>query len=201
MQGQTDRYQGILILVLTFLAAVGAALWYTRAPSGEPLVIAPPTESATISNAADTNADVRTVKVYLTGGVLRPGVYSVPPDARVDDVVKAAGGLLVDAERERVNLASLVRDGQHIHIPTFRESLSATGSGAPISQGASGRINVNTASAAELEKLPRIGEAIANRIVTYRQANGPFRRVEELKELKLVGQADFEQIKDLVCVD
>lgn len=198
---QTERYQGILILVLVFLATAGAALWYTRAPSGEPLVAATPTGSGVRSSAGEANADGRIGKVYLTGGVVRPGVYTVPPGARVEDVVKAAGGLTVDADRERVNLASTVRDGQHIHVPTFREALSANGSNFSVGQSWSGKININTASAAELERLPRVGEVIANRIVTYRQANGPFRRVEELKEFHLVGEADFEQIKDLVCVD
>ncbi|MGQ9676047.1 MAG: helix-hairpin-helix domain-containing protein [Chloroflexota bacterium] len=198
---QTERYQSVLILVLVFLAAVGAALWYARAPSGEPLVVATPTGSGARSSAAEANAEGRIAKVYLTGGVVRPGVYTVPPGARVEDVVKAAGGLAVDADRERVNLASTVRDGQHIHVPTFRESLSANGSNSSIGQSSSSKVNINTASVAELERLPRVGEVIANRIVTYRQANGPFRRIEELKEFRLVGEADFEQIKDLVCVD
>ncbi len=111
--------------------------------------------------------------------------------------------MVVDADRARINLASVVRDGQQIHVPAFRESLSNTpaGGGSPGVPGST-RININTASVADLEKLPAIGEAIANRIVGYRESHGPFTHIEDLRDLKLLrSESDFNQIKDLITVE
>lgn len=192
----SEKHQGLILLALIFLAVVGAALWYGRLPRGEPLVVA--VASPSISTGA---VESRPIRVYVTGGVLRPGVYTMPVGARIEDAVLAAGGLTVDADRAQVNLAAVLKDGQHIHVATFRETLppSAAGAGSP-QAGATPKVNINTASAADLEKLPRIGEVTAGKIIAYRQAHGPFSRIEELVELGLVRPADFQQLEDLICV-
>jgi len=120
----------------------------------------------------------------------------------VENAIEAAGGLAVDADRAQVNLASFLKDGQHIHVPSFRETLGGTtGSGSSVAPGKDARVNVNRASAAELERLPRIGAVIAGRIVAYREEHGPFKSVDELKEFKLLREADLEQIRDLICAE
>lgn len=196
MQLNSQKRQGLILLVLVLLAVVGAALWYERLPRGEPLVV--PVASPSTSTGA---TESRSIKVYVTGGVVRPGVYTVPVGARIEDAVLAAGGLTVDADRAQTNLAAVLKDGQHIHVATFRETLppSAAGAGSP-EAGAAAKLNINTASAADLEKLPRIGEVTAGKIIAYRQAHGPFGRIEELVEFGLVRQADFQQLEDLICV-
>lgn len=197
MQQQSDRYQALGMLILVFLAVVGATVWYVRTPAGEPLIVALPTPGATES--ADSASEV---KVYITGAVLRPGVYSVTRESRLEDLVQAAGGLTIDADREKINLASVLRDGQHIHVPTFRDTLtSATVNGTTANSGTAAKVNINTASAAELEDLPRIGTVTASKIIAYRDANGPFTTIEDLRDLKLLRDADFEQVKDLISAE
>jgi competence protein ComEA len=155
--------------------------------------------------------------VYISGAVNRPGVYSLPPGARIADAVQAAGGTLPVADLDAVNLAARLADEDHIIIPRKGEAppapvqsnprQSGVRSGpnptpapasAPTSASRGSKINVNTATAAELEALPGIGPALAARIVAYRQANGPFHSVEELRRVQGIGEAILARIRDLV---
>lgn len=144
------------------------------------------------------------IVVYISGAVAYPDTYSLPADARVKDVVVAAGGLTGDAAADRVNLAERIADAQHIHIPRVGdiEGGAAPSAGGTAPAGAaSGRVNLNSASAAELEELPRIGTALATRIIEWRDANGPFKSIEDIQQVKGVSAAVFDEIKDLVSVE
>ncbi len=127
----------------------------------------------------------RPVKVYVSGAVARPGVYELSGADRVEDAIRAAGGPTPEADLERINLAVRLRDEMQVHVPRR----------APAGQG---RVSINTATAAELEALPGIGPVTAARIVEHRTKNGPFSRIEELRDLRLVSAATFERIKDLI---
>jgi competence protein ComEA len=142
------------------------------------------------------------VIVYISGAVQQPDVYQVPAVARVKDVVLAAGGLAEDAAVDEINLADRVADGQHIHIRRQGETLpsqsSTSGDTAESSQD--GPLNLNTASAADLDDLQGIGPSIAERIIEYRTTNGPFQAVEDLQKVKGVGPALFAKLMPLVTV-
>lgn len=129
------------------------------------------------------------IKVYVTGAVVSPGVYTLPPDSRVEDAVVAAGGFMPDAAKEQVNLASLLWDGAQIHVP-HTESTRVR----------SGRININTASAEELETLPGIGPTTAQKIVEYRLQHGPFRTIQDIQNVPGIGPATFAKIQDYITV-
>jgi competence protein ComEA len=154
------------------------------------------------ASRSDATPTAETAIVYISGAVLRPDVYRVPAAARVKDVVLAAGGLAADADVGRVNLAEHVADAQHIHIPREGEAEPAPAladdNTEPASQGA--LVNLNTASAAELDGLPGIGPAILQRIEEYRTTNGPFQSVEDLRKVKGIGPALFAKIAPLVTV-
>lgn len=135
------------------------------------------------------------VIVYVTGAVAAPDVYRLPAEARVKDLVLAAGGLTAEADMQRVNLAARVSDGEHIDVPRLGDAPPAAADAAAV---AGGLIDINSASAAELDALPGIGPAIAERIVAYRDESGPFESVEALQDVKGVGAALFEQIAPLV---
>ena len=126
--------------------------------------------------------------VYISGAVIRPGVYAVAADARVADVVSQAGGLHADADLVAINLAAPVTDGQHVHVvasgPTAVSVQDATGVGADSTQ-----IAINTATAAMLAELPGIGPALAERIVAYRTTHGDFHSMEALGEVPGIGPA------------
>jgi len=172
MAGLWERYGTLVLAALAVPLLVALGFFLGRHTAG-----APPLEV--------TTADVR---VYVIGAVRRPGVYALGEGARWIDALEAAGGPTEDADLEAVNLARRARDEDFIVIPR---------------RGAQGRealININTASAKELEALPGIGPVRAEAIVRSRQEEGPFQSVDELVTRKLIPRSVFEEIKDKVTV-
>lgn len=153
--------------------------------------------------------------VYVTGAVRNPGVYEIAPSSRVYEALNAAGGFSSDADQEAVNLAATLSDGIHIKFPRKGESFaqqpqtsaaSAPASSAPApaqaaSRASSGKININRAGASELVKLSGVGEKTAQSIISHREANGPFARVEDIMNVKGIGPKKFDAIKDNITVD
>jgi competence protein ComEA len=159
-----------------------------------------------------------TIVVDVRGGVATPGIRHLPGDARVADAVAAAGGLTADADVTRMNLAARLADGQRLTIPMGGRPVDAgtdpavfsSADATPMSQSAHAEptstpavklVNLNTASAAELKSLPGIGDVLAGRIVDYREANGPFRTVDQLREVRGVSAKLIEKLRPLVTVD
>jgi competence protein ComEA len=142
-----------------------------------------------------------TVVVYISGAVGAPDVYELPSDARIKDLVLAAGGLTADADREHINLAERLADSEHIHVPRQGEPLE-DGAAADDTAGTAqtGLLDLNTASASDLDNLPGIGQSFAERIIEYRATNGPFTSVEDLQKVKGIGAALFAKIAPLVSV-
>ncbi|MEU2199056.1 ComEA family DNA-binding protein [Isoptericola sp. NPDC019482] len=151
-----------------------------------------------------------TVVVHVVGEVREPGLVTVPSGARVADAVAAAGGTTRRADAAALNLARAVVDGEQIRVPRPGEQVSSadgapegagedgTGGGSDASAG--GAVNLNSAGAADLEVLPGIGPALAERIVTWRDENGPFTSVDELDEVSGIGPSVLGQVRDLVTL-
>ncbi|MBC7262248.1 MAG: ComEA family DNA-binding protein [Chloroflexi bacterium] len=194
------------LMGLISLGALGAMLFFIRKPAPASIVIYPITPPA-----AQTRVPTATpgpILVYVSGAVASPGVYAIPWDSRVEQAVYAAGGALAEADLVRVNLAQRVYDEQQIYVPYKNEQATPilpTTVPRVISSGMSSapgqKININTASAGELETLPGIGPTLAQRIVDYRQSNGSFQRPEDIKKVKGIGDGIFAQIKDLITVE
>jgi competence protein ComEA len=148
-----------------------------------------------------TDAPAQAV-IYVTGAIVAPDVYQLPADARVKDLVLAAGGLTADADSEAVNLAAPLSDAQHIHIPRRGEGAQLPeGAGASGEQAEAGApLNLNIASAADLDELPGVGLTIAERIVDYRKEHGPFQSVDDLANVKGIGASLLEKIAPLITV-
>jgi competence protein ComEA len=136
--------------------------------------------------------------VHIAGAVNRPGLYRLPPGARVDDAIRAAGGPTADADLNALNLATKVKDGDKVLVPKRGESSGGREGGGGAAQ--SQTVNLNTATADQLDALPGIGPALAQRIVTYREQHGGFRTVDELQKVPGIGPSKFAQLKDLVSV-
>lgn len=187
-----------VVVALAALAAVGLLGGY-----GVAMRARPRTEKISLASPSPHAKSEKTIYVHVGGAVERPGLYEVGDGARVNDAVRAAGGPTKDADLDGLNLAAKVRDGDKILVPGRTSEAPAPG-GAPgaASQGAesSGLVNLNAATIADLETLPGIGPALAERIIAYRTEHGGFRRIEDLQEVAGIGPKKFEDLKDLVTV-
>lgn len=147
------------------------------------------------------------VVVHVSGAVQSPGVVHLPPGSRVEDALQAAGGTAKEADLAAINLARPLADGEQIHVPVPGEEVphvpapgdAESGGGTDGVSGAGadgGTIDLNTASAAQLEELPGVGPSIAQRILEHREKNGPFASVDGLLEVSGIGPATLEKIRD-----
>jgi len=162
-------------------------------PDGSRLALAP--LSASPSAAPSAAPDVT---VYVCGAVRSPGVVRLPAGARVCDAIELAGGATTAAELAAVNLAAKVVDGQQIVVPERGEAPAAVA--AVASSAAGGLVNINTATAAELEELQGVGPATAQAIVDYRTEQGPFTAIEDIMDVPGIGDAKFAAMKDSITV-
>ena len=201
--------RGFVVPLLGAAALLGGYRLVERWPRPEPVAIVVPPTATAAPSVAPTLAPLT---VHIVGAVERPGVYALPAGSRLDDLVRRAGGLAADADVERVNLADYLRDAQQVHIP--RRGSTPPPAPTPLGGGpaagsragpgvavSGGLVNVNTATQAELDTLPGIGPAYAERIIAYREAHGGFQRLEELLEVSGIGPARYAQIQDLVTID
>jgi competence protein ComEA len=161
-----------------------------------------PTPSSTAGPATPSVGEVAdtasTVVVSVVGLVVRPGLVTLPEGSRVADAIEAAGGLLPEADPASVNLAAVLADGQQIAVGV--PGAATASSGAAVGTVPSGPVNLNTATAADLDALPGIGPVLAQRIVTYRDQQGRFTSVEQLDDVPGIGPAIYDQLKTLVGV-
>lgn len=147
-----------------------------------------------------------TIVVHVGGAVAEPGVRELEEGARVQDAVDAAGGFAEGAARDELNLARVLVDGEQIVVPSLEEADATAGAASDGGGGATGassagdKVNLNRATAAELDALPGVGPSTAEKIVADREANGPFRTVEDLKRVSGIGDKKFADLADLVCV-
>ena len=193
--------QRTAVAVLALAAVLGAgAVWARAAPRLGAPVDGPATASAaqTLPRAVQGPAATGRVAVHVAGRVRHPGLVRLAAGSRVLDAVRAAGGTTPGADLDAVNLARKLVDGEQVRIPARGQAVAAPPAGVPGGQAA-GPLDLNTATAEQLDTLPGVGEVTAGRIVAYRSAH-PFTSVDELLEVPGIGERRFEQLKDLVTV-
>lgn len=178
----------LFLLALPVLAVAGlGAVLFVRDDVPPPVF-----EAAPSPTAAPTAAPL---VVDVSGAVARPGVFRLPAGARIVDAVAAAGGFATDADRTSINQAALLRDGARVYVPKPGEPPPAGSSGSDAER----KVNLNLASAAELEGLPGIGPNTAARIVRSRAAK-PFARIDDLQTRGLVSPRVFADLRDSVTI-
>lgn len=163
-------------------------------------IITDESDSVLVEGGVDGNSSISNVAeisnkpiAYITGAVVSPGLYELESSATVGDVIKLAGGLLPYADVESINMAKSVTGGDHIHV-VFNFH------GNPEALLRDNKININTATAKDLDSLPGIGPAMAKRIEEYRSQKGPFTSVEGIKGVKGIGDGVFKKIKDKITI-
>ncbi len=143
--------------------------------------------------ASATPAPSGEIYVHVLGAVLAPGLYELREGDRVVDAIAVAGGFAEGADETQLNLARPLADGEQLVVPLMGEAAAAPGE-------QSGKVNLNTATLDQLETLPRVGPALAQRILDWREANGRFSAVEDLMSVTGIGAKTFEGMRDLVTV-
>ena len=165
------------------------------------------------SNNKDVGA--RKITIYVSGEVKNPGVVTLSSDQRLATAVEKLGGLTEYADMNNINLAMKLEDEMHYIIPKKGEKIKTnivtsqndTSNNDIVSENnfnsnesEGNKININTADLDELYKIPGVGEATANKILSYREENGDFKNIEEIKNVNGIGEKKFENMKDIICV-
>ena len=221
-----NNYRTIGILALTFLAGIlvvtAGVLWVSQDNRPPIQVIPPPTvEQGNSGTPGDVIAPsvflaLNALKVYVSGAVVKPGVYTLQEGDRLEDAVDAAGGPTLGADLSAVNLALRVADERYYYIPELGE-LSPPAASPPISTEGSkfssglpagepaaglpgGLIDLNTAPLSSLITLPGIGDVRGQSIIDYREQNGPFKSVSDVTRVPGIGKTTYENMQDLVTV-
>lgn len=194
------------LLVLLGVAVVGSGLLVIlRTPE------APPPRISRVMVQPSPTAAPKMLVVHVAGQVVTPGVYQLPEGSRVQDAVKAAGGPSQQGDINALNLAAPVLDGQKITVTRPGEappdpsvaagSVGGSGGPAPDAAGMPGtKVNLNTATQAQLEELPSVGPVLAGRIMAYRQSKGRFTSARQLLEVSGFGPKKYEALKGLITV-
>ncbi|MDF2917596.1 MAG: competence protein ComEA [Microbacterium sp.] len=188
---------GALVVLVLAAAAVTVAIGMIRSLAA-PVAVVTPVVTQTARPDSDTGA---AVYVHVHGAVVSPGLYRLDADARVVDAVAAAGGFSDTADPAGVNLARTVTDGEQLFVPEPGQAPpESAGGGAPGGAGTDGLVDLNTADAAALDTLPRVGPALAERIIAWREENGRFTSVEDLLAVSGIGEKMLEALRDRVRV-
>jgi competence protein ComEA len=197
------------VLVLALL--VGG--WWLTRPPADPVEVSLPYASTTSALPAGGGAAPalpgastlpEVVVVHVAGSVVRPGVYALATGARVVDAVAAAGGLAPTADGTRLNLAAPLTDGERVYVPAVGEAappvVGAASTGGTAGGGPAGPVDLNAADEAALDALPGVGPATAAAIVEHRNRIGRFTSVDQLLDVRGIGEAKLEALRDLVTV-
>ena len=194
------------------LAVTAGAYWLVKPPPAtteSKLPYASASSTSTVAGTPPSTLPVVTVSsellvVHVAGAVQLPGVYRLVAGSRVIDAIQAAGGVAADANTDAINLAALLVDGERVYMPRIGEvapviaSSGSDGSGG--SAAPSGPVNVNTATADDLDSLPGVGPSTAAAILSYRDQHGPFASVDDLGEVRGIGPAKLDALRGLVTV-
>ena len=185
-------WQSILFGIFLGMIATGTVFIISRQPSGEPIHLAPSPSPSPIT-------------VYITGAIMRPGVYSLSTSSRVQDIVNKAGGFIEGSDPAGINLAAALADGQKIVVPFIKTDIAVVNATSPTPPKPDPThpvypLNINTASKEDLDLLPGVGASKAEEIVKYRDQKGQFITIEDIQNVPGIGPGIFLKIKDLISV-
>lgn len=173
-------------------------------------------ENVSIENTTEEVKENNKIIIHISGAVQKEGVLELGANSRISDAIELAGGLKENACLDDINLAEVIEDGIKINIPTKEEvnnqeikTNTQTSKNQNVIQDSNkaeqkntkGKININTASQSELESLPGIGASTANKIIEYRQKNGKFKSIENIKDVKGIGDSKYNKIKNYISIN
>lgn len=187
------------IVALTFILLTVSAQNNINSEDVEPIEEIANVETETVDTFV-ASEKVDNQKVYISGEVVNPGVYEIALGDRIEDIINYAGGVTEKANITYINLAEIVTDEQHIIIPNKEEANLNNDNTNTSTNTTRGKININKANISELTQLTGVGEATAGSIIEYRETNGKFNKIEDIKKVSGIGDKTFEKFKDEIDV-
>lgn len=188
----SPRYTIVAFIIVALAIVGGGALLLATRPQPVRVTINPPVPTATPAPSATPGP----IQVYVTGAVAKTGTtLSLPAGSRVKDALDAAGGTTQNADLQRVNLAGILRDGDQVNVPEVGQEVALP------TAGGGDVVHVNTATVDELSALPGVGPSLAQKIIDYRTANGPFKSMDDLDQVSGVGPSLLAKWQGLVAFD
>lgn len=187
-----NKYQIIIFTILIFIVSI---LLIINIKQNDNDLINDFEEYENLENEESIESvETNKIYVYVAGEVVSPGVVELDEGDRVEDAIKSAGGITENANIKNINLAKIVEDGEKIYIPNKDEEIEN------YEEKSSAKININRATETELQSLNGIGPAMAAKIVEYRQNNGFFKSIEDIKNVSGIGESKFIEIKDYITI-
>ena len=207
MLNNMTKKQIIIIVVTIIIIAILFFLYNKMNIEDKEIII----DNVLVENNVEAKTEKNVLIVHITGEVNNPGIVKLEEESRIEDAIIAAGGLTQNADITNVNLAYMLEDGIKIKIPSKLdledEDIIIENSGENIIKEESNKyssknktININNANLDDFKTLPGIGESLATRIIKYREENGKFKNIEDIKNVSGIGDNKYEKIKDLISV-
>ena len=223
-----NKKQKIMIVIIGSMIII-AFLYYIYTKDEDTVISSEENITENIEKTEETEEvmeeENHNIIVHVSGAVNSEGIVELEENSRISDAINKAGGLKENADTKRINLAFKLEDGMKIYIPVIGEivetqdgnnnivdetskyvtsssdNVQKTENNQKGQQEKNEKININTATQTQLETLPGIGPSTSLKIVNYRQENGKFKNIEDIKEVSGIGDAKYENIKDLICVE
>lgn len=203
-------------IIIAGIIVVGIFIFYmsTKANKYDYSAINEITEEETKEEEQEIKEEIepKEIVVHITGAVEKEGIVRIREGSRIIDAIEAAGGMSDEVNLDMINLAYALKDGQKIYVPkisdaerVFKEgedsNIVIVDKGTEKDSSSSTKVNINTANISQLESISGIGESTANKIIEYREKNGKFKTIEDIKNVSGIGEIKYENIKDYICVN
>ena len=210
------NYKIIILIIAVILLAVSFLIYiYYDNNNEEEIYFLENDVEEVKENKIDEKENDKKIAIHITGEVKKPGMIYLSEGSRIADAIEKAGGVTLDADVNKVNLAYILEDGQKIYIPSKKDVeskeyiISDSGNNVLIEnsssktsvKGVRKKVNINLANQEDLEGLPGIGELLATRIIEYRNENGKFKSIEDIKNVKGIGDNKYNDIKSNICIE
>ncbi|MFR5683584.1 MAG: helix-hairpin-helix domain-containing protein [Clostridia bacterium] len=211
---ELTKMQKIVLSIVAFFVVVVVIVFTMKISQEAQMEMTEQENLLEETNVLYQENEEKRIVVHVAGFVENPGIVKLKEGSRIADAIEAAGGELLDADLSNVNLAYMLEDGQKLYIPGISEQKEGeenlgyitkeSGDNIVVNEkkeeGGSGLVNLNTASQTELEQIPGIGPSTALKIIEYRKENGEFKSIEDIKNVKGIGDSKYENMKNHITV-
>lgn len=204
-----NKKQKIIIIVIATFMLLFIGFYIIRKANSLDYIELETEENEIIENILEENEEMQTeeIIIHITGAIEKQGIVKVNEGSRISDAIESAGGITEEADLSKINLAYVVEDGQKIYIPNINDeetvetvSKEAGENVLEDNNSKSDKVNINTANQTELETLNGVGPSTALKIINYREENGKFGKIEDIKNVPGIGDSKFENLKESICV-